>query len=82
MQHSLYDREAGMPFLFIDQFVAEAPVPARDGGRLRIMVGVKMRRFRPALNVCAPMAVGLVVGGAAIIDASSRELSETGRPYP
>lgn len=38
LQHLLYDIEAGMPFLFIDQFVAEAP--ASEGGRMRVLLGV------------------------------------------
>ena len=40
LQHLLYDIEARMPFLFIDQFFAEAPVPPRDGGRLHVLLGV------------------------------------------
>jgi general secretion pathway protein M len=36
--HLLYDIEAGMPFLFIDQFVAEAP--AKEGGRMHVLLGV------------------------------------------
>ncbi len=38
LQHLLYDIEAGMPFLFIDQFVAEAP--AKEGGRMHVLLGV------------------------------------------
>ncbi len=38
LQHLLYDIEAGMPFLFIDQFVAEAP--ANEGGRMHVLLGV------------------------------------------
>src|SRR5215469_7914949 len=38
LQHLLYDIEAGMPFLFIDQFVVEAP--ASEGGRLHVLLGV------------------------------------------
>jgi general secretion pathway protein M len=38
LQHLLYDIEAGMPFLFIDQFVAEAP--AKEGGQMHILLGV------------------------------------------
>lgn len=34
----LYGIEAGMPFLFIDQFVAEAP--ANEGGRMHLLLGV------------------------------------------
>jgi general secretion pathway protein M len=36
--HLLYDMEAGMPFLFIDQFVAEAP--ANEAGKMHILLGV------------------------------------------
>jgi general secretion pathway protein M len=38
LQHLLYDIEAGMPFLFIDQFVVEAP--ANEGGRMHVVLGV------------------------------------------
>jgi len=38
LQHLLYDIEVGMPFLFIDQFVAEAP--AKEGGRMHVLLGV------------------------------------------
>jgi general secretion pathway protein M len=42
LQQLLYDIEAGMPFLFIDQLVAQAPVPttASDSGRMRVLLGV------------------------------------------
>lgn len=36
--HLLYGIEAGMPFLFIDQFVAEAP--ANEGGRMHVLLGI------------------------------------------
>jgi general secretion pathway protein M len=36
--HLLYDIEARMPFLFIDQFVAEAP--ANEAGKMHILLGV------------------------------------------
>ena len=38
LQHLLYDIEAGMPFLFVDQFVAEAPPNA--GGQMHVLLGV------------------------------------------
>ena len=38
LPHLLYGIEAGMPFLFIDQFVAEAP--ANEGGRMHVVLGV------------------------------------------
>jgi general secretion pathway protein M len=42
LQQLLYDLEAGMPFLFIDQLVAQAPVPstASESGRTRVLLGV------------------------------------------
>jgi general secretion pathway protein M len=36
----LHDLEAGMPFLFVDQFVAQAPVPPSDHGRLQVRLAV------------------------------------------
>jgi general secretion pathway protein M len=37
----LYDIEAGMPFLFVDQLVVQAPASGRDERRrLRVMLGV------------------------------------------
>jgi general secretion pathway protein M len=39
LQQLLYDIEAGMPFLFIDQLVVEAPPPI-EGGRMRVRLGV------------------------------------------
>jgi general secretion pathway protein M len=38
LPHLLYGIEAGMPFLFIDQFVASAP--ANEGERMRVLLGV------------------------------------------
>jgi general secretion pathway protein M len=38
LQHLLYDIEAGMPFLFVDQFVAEAP--PNEGGQMHVLLGV------------------------------------------
>jgi general secretion pathway protein M len=40
LQQLLYDIEAGMPFLFVDQLVAQAPQAGSDGGRMRVLLGV------------------------------------------
>lgn len=40
LQALLYDIEAGMPFLFVDQLVAQAPVAASEGGRTRVLLAV------------------------------------------
>jgi len=40
LQQLLYDLEAGMPFLFIDQLVVQAPVIGVEGGRMRISLSV------------------------------------------
>jgi general secretion pathway protein M len=45
VQALLYDLEAGMPFLFVEQLVVQAPqgvagVTGTDGGRLRVLLGV------------------------------------------
>jgi general secretion pathway protein M len=42
LQGLLYDLEAGMPFLFIDQLVVQTPLasPGAGGGRLRILLAV------------------------------------------
>lgn len=42
LQQLLYDLEAGMPYLFIDQLVAQAPVPTAGGRgeRMRVLLGV------------------------------------------
>jgi general secretion pathway protein M len=40
LQQLLYDVEAGMPFLFIDQLVAQAPAAAGEGGRMRVLLSV------------------------------------------
>jgi general secretion pathway protein M len=40
LQPLLYDLEAGMPFLFVDQLVAQAPVSASEGGRTRVLLAV------------------------------------------
>jgi general secretion pathway protein M len=36
----LYDLEAGMPFLFVDQLVAQSPTTAGEGGRTRVLLTV------------------------------------------
>jgi general secretion pathway protein M len=51
MQRLLYDLEAGMPYLFIEQFVAQAPqasqaapaVQAQGSGRMRVLLAVAGR---------------------------------------
>jgi general secretion pathway protein M len=42
LQQLLYDLEAGMPFLFVDQLVVQTPLTASGsgGGRLRILIAV------------------------------------------
>jgi general secretion pathway protein M len=42
LQKLLYDIEAGMPFLFVDQLVVQAPAgsPTGGDGRLRLMIAV------------------------------------------
>jgi general secretion pathway protein M len=42
LQQVVYDLEAGLPFLFVDQLVVQAPVaPARgSGGKLRVLISV------------------------------------------
>jgi general secretion pathway protein M len=42
LQQLLYDLEAGMPYLFVDQLVAQAPVPTagRGGERMRVLLAV------------------------------------------
>jgi len=45
LQRLLYDLEAGMPFLFIEQFVAQSSQTAStpDGGRMRLLLAVTGR---------------------------------------
>lgn len=44
MQRLLYDLEAGMPFLFIEQFVAQSPQTGSvEGGRMRLLLSVAGR---------------------------------------
>jgi len=40
LQPLLYDIEAGMPFLFIDQLVVQAPTTGVNGSRMRILLAV------------------------------------------
>jgi len=40
MQQLLYDIEAGMPFLFVDQFVVQAPTSGSESSRMRIMLTI------------------------------------------
>jgi general secretion pathway protein M len=42
VQKLLYDLEAGMPFLFIDQLVVQTPLTSSGpgGGRLRLLLAV------------------------------------------
>jgi general secretion pathway protein M len=40
LQKLLYDIEAGMPFLFIDQLVVDAPEAGGEGGRLKVLLSV------------------------------------------
>jgi len=45
LQRLLYDLEAGMPFLFIEQLVAQSPQTAspQEGGRMRLLLAVSGR---------------------------------------
>jgi general secretion pathway protein M len=45
LQRLLYDLEAGMPFLFVDQFVVQSPVSASGAteGKLRLLIRVSGR---------------------------------------
>jgi general secretion pathway protein M len=40
LQQLLYDLEAGMPFLFVDQLVIQTPVAESGSGKLRILLAV------------------------------------------
>ncbi len=40
VQQLLYDIEAGMPFLFVNQFLAQAPQPPSEAGRIRVVLEV------------------------------------------
>jgi general secretion pathway protein M len=45
LQRLLYDLEAGMPFLFLEQVVAQSPQTGspQDGGRMRLLLAVSGR---------------------------------------
>lgn len=43
LQKLLYDIEAGMPFLFIDQLVVDAPTVGVDNSRMRVLLAVSGR---------------------------------------
>ena len=45
LQPLLYDLEAGMPFLFVDELVVQAPSTANDSGKLRVLLGVSGQRL-------------------------------------
>jgi general secretion pathway protein M len=40
LQRLLYDIEAGMPFLFIDQLVVDAPETGAEGDRLKVLLSI------------------------------------------
>jgi general secretion pathway protein M len=40
LQDLLYTIEAGMPFLFVDQLLAQAPLAEGEGGRIRVVLDV------------------------------------------
>lgn len=40
LQQLLYDIEAGMPFLFVDQLVVQGSTPASESGRIRVQIGI------------------------------------------
>lgn len=40
LQQLLYDIEAGMPFLFVDQLVVQAPTDVANGGKVRVLMSV------------------------------------------
>jgi general secretion pathway protein M len=40
LQELLYGIEAEMPFLFVDQLLAQAPLPESEGGRIRVVLDV------------------------------------------
>ena len=44
LQPLLYDLEAGMPFLFVDELVVQAPSTSNDSGKLRVLLGVSGQR--------------------------------------
>lgn len=44
LQPLLYDLEAGMPFLFVDELIVQAPSASTQGGKLRVLLGVSGQR--------------------------------------
>ena len=40
LQKVLYEIEAGLPYLFIDQLQIQTPLEVGQGGRLRLLLGV------------------------------------------
>lgn len=40
----LYDLEAGMPLLFVDELAVQAPSGSAEGGKLRVVLGVSGQR--------------------------------------
>jgi general secretion pathway protein M len=44
LQPLLYDLEAGMPFLFIDDLVVQAASGSVDNGKLRLVLGISAQR--------------------------------------
>lgn len=44
LQSLLYDLEAGMPFLFVDELVVQAPSTSTQGGKLRVQLVVSGQR--------------------------------------
>jgi general secretion pathway protein M len=44
LQPFLYDLEAGMPFLFVDDLVIQSSSVASESGKLRVVLGVSARR--------------------------------------
>lgn len=44
LQPLLYDLEAGMPFLFVNELVVQAPSASTQGGKLRVLLGVSGQR--------------------------------------
>lgn len=47
LQPLLYDLEAGMPVLFVDELVVQAPSGSAEGGKLRVMLAVAGQRPSP-----------------------------------
>jgi general secretion pathway protein M len=44
LQPLLYDLEAGMPFLFIDELVVQAATGSTDNSKLRLVLGISAQR--------------------------------------